>query len=489
MNLTFKTNKIKNLFSNKVIFYLFSRYLTYFIQFVVSIILASKLGAYYLGIWGFIVLLINYFGQIDFGISNSLNVLLVQNRYDVKTNANYIKNSILIICILSVVIILIALYDYYFRIQVIGKYNIQSHFILICIIGILQYFNTLFMTIFRVYNKLLQVIINQSITVFLSLIIIFFFRERNLVFALVSTYVIGNLLSVMVYLASFPISLKGAFFSLKYTLKVFNKGTYLFIYNGCFYFIITSTRSLISYYYSIEEFGVFSFAFTLSNSIMLLLGAFSFLIFPKVISKLSSQNLKNVSKSIEMIMINYTTFAHVLIYICMIVFPFISGYFTQYTRLSYMLNFISLAVLINSNSFGHISFLIAQNREKTAAFISITSLLVNLILGVILIKVFFLPVQFVIIVPGISYLIFGLLAIYKSNLILNKKIDFFSVFTELFPMRLFFPFVLALIFSYYDMGFWIITVVVLFVLLNLSILKSISTTIQSILKNSHIINL
>src|SRR5690554_3896994 len=77
-------NKLKRIVSNKIIGYLFTRYLTYFIQFISAIIIAVKLGPYLLGIWGFILLLLNYFRIIDFGISNATNILIVQNKEDNK---------------------------------------------------------------------------------------------------------------------------------------------------------------------------------------------------------------------------------------------------------------------------------------------------------------------------------------------------------------------------------------------------------------------
>lgn len=482
-------NLIKKLFTNQIVFYLFSRYFTYFIQFIISITLAVKLDPYYLGIWGFIILITNYFGQIDFGISNSLNVLLVQNKDNSKISANYIKNAMLVLTFMSLVVVAIALYNCYFGFQLIEKYKINSYFLLICFIGILQYFNTLFMTIFRVYNKLLQVIFNQSIIVFLSVIIIFFFEKKLLVLALVLTYVVGNFLSIIGYLFSFPISLKGSRFSFNLLSNLIKKGIYLFIFNGCFYFIITSTKSLISYYYSIEEFGVFSFAYTISNSIMLLLSAFSFIIFPKLILKLSAKNINDILKSIDLIMINYVTFAHILVYFCMIFYHFIPRYFSEYQDLFKMLNFISLAVLINSNSFGHISFLIAQNREKTAAFISLISLLLNLLLGYVMIKFFLLPIHFIILSSGLSYLLFSFMSTYFSNLILKKKTDIFSIAIDSFPVRLLIPFTLAIIVSYFDLEYWIIAVFVIFIFLNLNFIKKIIQTIKLLIKAPQIINL
>ena len=46
-------------FKNKIFWYLTSRYMVLGIQFLASIFLAVKLGAYYFGIWSFILLLVN----------------------------------------------------------------------------------------------------------------------------------------------------------------------------------------------------------------------------------------------------------------------------------------------------------------------------------------------------------------------------------------------------------------------------------------------
>ena len=103
---------IKPLLSNQIIFYLFSRYFTYFIQFIISIVLAVKLGAYYLGIWSFIVLIINYFGQIDFGIANSLNVFLIQNRDDSRISSIFIFNALLLLTFFSFLIFMSIFFEF-----------------------------------------------------------------------------------------------------------------------------------------------------------------------------------------------------------------------------------------------------------------------------------------------------------------------------------------------------------------------------------------
>ena len=86
----------KKIFSNKIFIYLGSRYVTYGLQFFVSLIIASRLGPYYMGIYGFISLLLNYVGQFNLGIPHSLNVLLVHHKGEDEAYNQYVVNSFII---------------------------------------------------------------------------------------------------------------------------------------------------------------------------------------------------------------------------------------------------------------------------------------------------------------------------------------------------------------------------------------------------------
>ena len=160
--------KLSDIIKNKVVIYLASRYLTYFLYFVTSLVVASKLGPFYFGIWGFVLLLINYFQQIHFGIHNSFNVLYVQNRDSEKECKNYVANALalegylgIIICILFVVYTICG--SSWFE-----KYDADKYVIWICLIAILQHFNTMLINLFRVKNMLGSVAFCQTIVVVLQ---------------------------------------------------------------------------------------------------------------------------------------------------------------------------------------------------------------------------------------------------------------------------------------------------------------------------------
>ena len=84
-----------------------------------------------------------------------------------------------------------------------------------------------------------------------------------------------------------------------------------------------SLRTIISSDYSPEEFGNFTFAYTLSNAIMLLVEALIFLVSPKMISMYASADLEKIRINMRKIRFNYITLIHLLMYMALVVFPYV----------------------------------------------------------------------------------------------------------------------------------------------------------------------
>ena len=165
--------------------------------------------------------------------------------------------------------------------------------------------------------------------------------------------------------------------SKEFQLVILKKGLYLFLYNSCFYFIIISIRTIISRNYTVEEFGLFTFSYTLSNALMLILDALMFIVFPKVIGKLSSDNSEEVYNTIDTLRMTYITAAHLLIYCAIPCFPLVIYFMPQYSGALMSLNLISLTILIHTNSCGYLELLISRNKEKLAAALSSIALVLN----------------------------------------------------------------------------------------------------------------
>ena len=276
---------------NKVFVYLFTRYFTYGLQFIMSLIIAVRLGPYYLGIYGIIQLILNYINQINFGIPHSLNVLLVHNKQSLKKQNSLIINSLVLYSYLNFFLLLVLGIVKYFKFTEYGEIDIDKYLVLLSIIAALTYYNSIFSTVIRFKNKVNQMSIIGSIPVFVDMCVVWFFEKEELVMALTMSNLISCSFTIVYYkcIGVYP-KCKKDNINISMQSIILKKGLYLFMYNSCLYFMLLGIRTIVSTNYSIKEFGYFTFSFTIVNAIMLLLNSLDVIVFPKVIDKLSVKN-------------------------------------------------------------------------------------------------------------------------------------------------------------------------------------------------------
>lgn len=434
---------IKKIITNKILIYLVSRYGTYAIQFLVSIGIASKLGPYYMGIYGFVTLILNYCSQINFGVPHSLNVLMVHNKSNKEICNNYIWNSFFIYGILSSIVALFFLFIWIFNIPLNSEYHIEGFYFLIAISAALTYVNAILTTVLRVKNKVNQLSIVQSINTMFNLLVIFFFDKETLIFALVICQIIcGGITLFISYFSNIVPKLGNVKVTNYYIKEILHKGFYLFMYNSCFYFILLSIRSVVSDNYKVEEFGAFTFSFTVANGVLLLLESLMTIIFPKIIDMLSSNEYETIEKSLANIRVAFISSSHFVIYIALLFFPIIIMLLPKYSNALTSMNLIALSILMNTNSYGYSTLLIAQNKEKTAAFISLFALLINIMLAVFLVKIVGVEFSYIIIATIITYLFFSYAVVWKGKTLLGNPSKMNAV-RNFFPIRLFIPYLSA----------------------------------------------
>lgn len=481
---------IKRLFTNKVFFYILTRYITYAIQFAISFFIAAKLGPYYFGIWSFVLLLLNYFSLLNFGISNSVNVLLVQYKEDIRKTENIIKTSLSLVAGICMLIILFTAYYYSIGIPFFDKYSLKPFLYLISIIGILTHYNNLFSTIARVKNDIFKVAFFQSIIPILCFITIFLVKESTLIFLLLSAYILGNIVSLILFVTDKRISYQGRYNNEEAKL-ILNKGSFLFIYNLAFYLIIISTKTIISFYFNVEEYGLFAFSYTLANTVLLLLNAFSFIIFPKLIDKLSSKNTHEIKYNIDLIRSNYITLAHGLIYCVIALYPLILSLLPKYADTISLFHFIALTTLMNVNGFGYTTYLLAQNKEKIMSVLAFGALLVNVVGVLFIVLVLDQSYEYAILATLLTYCIYTFLSVYFGKRVLFKQVSIRSLFSDFLPRNLLLPFLFSLSIAISGKYSIILNIfcVILFLLLNLKEIKKIKETVKRLINKPNIINI
>ncbi len=481
-------NFITKLVTNKIFLYLTTRYITYFVQFVTSMVVAVKLGPYYFGIWSFILLLEHYFRIINFGVSNSLNVLLVQNNDNIEKTKNYMSSANFLVGLICVAIAFIAIYYKLFGIKFFEKYQIGWFFYIICLVAILQHFNNLFSFVYRVKNRLFELAFNQSIIPILVLFVIPFFADKTLILVLLTTHLFGNLISMLLFIRQRKIPFGGKLLK-EETKTVFNKGKYLFVYNACFYLIIVASATAVSIYYPVVEYGFYNFSYTLANVVVLLLNAFSFIIFPKVLYKLNSNDFNQVRDIIKSIRNTYVASSHLLLYIAIATIPFLISFVPKYQATSTSIAVAALAIMPYSNAFGFNTFLMAQNEEKLISKISAFSLIINILLLILLVIVLKVSYKYVMFSVLISYFVFSYLCVYFGRRKLNVSTKLLSVLLEMYPIRFLVPLFLGIILTVGQFNSLYFLPLVVFIALNIDSIKTIFATLMRVIHSPSIIDL
>ena len=372
-------------FKNKIFWYLASRYMVLGIQFLASIFLAVKLGAYYFGIWSFILLLVNIGSACNWGIGSAATILLVQNKEDQSLCSRYTFNSLLLVLLTFIPPVLIVGYDRIIGIPVLAKYHLGNLIYAVTAIILLQYVCSFFINVFRVKNRIVEIIIQQSLWPVCMLLAVFFAQGKNLLTLLTVSYIAALLIPVIIFISKKQVCFTGK--PEKSLMKeIAKKGFFLFLYNACFLFIVLTTKLQVSYFYSVQEFGYFAFAFALAQGIMLLLDSLIFLLFPKMIDMLKGNDTQKIIAGIDLLRKNYILPLHLLFYTVLAASPLFFYFLPQYAQSYRPFVLILFTLLMYSHCFGYNSYLLAQNNEKEFAGIVFCALILNNILIFLLIK-------------------------------------------------------------------------------------------------------
>lgn len=483
---------LTKLLKNKVFLYMISRYATYALQFITTLMIAVKLGPTDFGIWSFVLLVVGFFNIIDFGIANSINVILVHDKENEELCAKHIKSVIIINAVISIIVLLLFIAVSFIDVPLLEKYHADLYYIYILLIVVFFYFNKSFASIYRVKNRLLEVALYQStapVLLFLSVILI---SGPALINYLVGSYVVGYFIVLLIFILGEPVVVHGRL-SIADIRYVSGKGFWLFMYNSAFYLILYLTSVFVSAYYTVDEFGKFNFSVTLSNAIVLLIDAFGFIIFPKMIDRFSGKDFPEVQRVIDSVRLNYTTLVCLLIYIALPFFYIFPLVINKYEDTGLSLCFAALSFMPYTAAFGINTFLIAQNQEKKLSVVSTICLLFSICSSLIFIKVFHTAYSLAFISILFSYALYTTLCSFCQFKYMGKKMSVLDHVLYVFPIRQLVPFVLAVVAVYFSFTLkkpvFLFIPLFLFIFMNYSQLKEVGRSIKSVVYHPNIVDL
>lgn len=474
---------------NPAILYVLSRYGTYIIQFINSLFIAIYLGPYYLGIWGFINLVLGYINQLNLGIPYSLNVIISVNKDKEEYVQKVIGNSLSMMGGLSVIVLLFFVLCYVLDFNIGERYNFETYLIPVSIIAVATHFNSLFSNIYRVFGDIFAIAVNQSLFTVLTIFILPFFKGEQLLWSMVIVNMLSVLITLILFLYKAPIKFKFLFdFELIKFIQV--KGWHLFIYNSSFALILITTKSFISESFSVEEYGYFTFSFSLANAILLLLNSISYLVTPKITNRFANSDLNQIKNILAEVRKSYISMSHFLIHFVIMLFPLFLYLFPQYKEVHIIFKVTALTVVLTTNSFGYANLLAARGREKIMAMIAFSVLILNILLVYWFIIGLKIQFDYVMFPTMIVYFIFTFLSAYVGRKVLRLPISIIEILRDIFSWRMAIPFILSILlilFSVPDIYFIIPFFV--YILLNFNDLKVIKDLGIKLIKNPNFINI
>ncbi len=477
----------KSFFSNGIVPFAMVRYVSLGLQFIATLLIANKLGPFYFGIWSFIILAKQYLAYTNFGVNYSLNAILSTNfERDEEYKKNIFQNALVATLIFFVIILAVWVIYYFSNSDVFDKYDFKKYSLLLLIFILVENFNQIFINLYRVYSKIKLIAIFRLLIALSRLIPVLYLSGEELIYGLLYYQIAFSVLSYGLFVLNSPIPFRLKFNFMEFKILI-KRGISLLFYNLSFYFLIISTKTFISYFYSVEVYGEYGFAAQLASIAQLGMGTISFLFFPKFLNRLKEEREKNlITKNLDMIKNVYSTLYIIITLVTVCFIPVIEVLFSDYEQIKEIFIALLLVNVVLSFSVGHNSLLIAWGKEMILTIIGVASILLNVILLVLLhfITNDLFIVLFGTVISGLTYSFAVIymaekeLSAYRSIISYKKIVSYIVVLTSMLTIL-----VLDLFF------YWYLLPLFLYISFDFNNVKLVSNKVIGLLMNKEAIEL
>lgn len=479
--------------SNRALWYLISRYFAFGIQFLFTSVLAASLGAYSFGLWGYLLLILQYLEQINYGVGNSSNILISKDPSNKEKAQQIFSNSFVLTLVISLINsggFFLFLYTDIFP-KAYTEILSRSAIYLVAI-GALFYLQTLLSNICRIYGRLLEMLVFQSVVHIVLMLILLVEREQTSIQHLLMGYLCSYLASFLFIFLRSPLQFRLKDISWRMMRAVFLKGIYLFFYATAIYFILYIFRSFVSANCSIKEFGIFSFSFTIVTAVLTLLSSFTTLIFPKMINRFSRFEEKNALESLLKFREQYLFVAGIIVLLAMLLYPYAIMFFPEYSNSVDIFALLSIALLMQFDGSIFSTFLMSKDCEKQLALFAGVSLIGTIVILLLLANGIACSYKYYTIAPFIGYIVFSYLSLMHTNKItLGRKPSLGMLFNgQFFRFSIFLPIIVGgMLLVLYPKPLLLLLILPFYILLNRETFKQTCTLLLRISKEKSFINI
>jgi len=375
------------------------------------VLIAKILGPELYGIWALIVLARQYLMYSSFGIKYAITVKLSTSKNNLNKSL-YISSSVHIILFITLILLTIALLIYY---DVISGFlpEIQQYLILVvCMVTLLQ-FQELFKNIFRVINKIKQVIFLEFVFAISPFFVIFFFQNEVLIEWLLGASIFAAFLNLVYSLRILRINLKQ--FSFKIQKELIQIGFPLLINNISFYLILLSVKTITSIFFESKLFGYYALSESIVNAVFLGLHSILWYFFPKLLKHFSrEQDIKKLTDQITSFSFVYINSVFTISFIAILCIPVLLLFLSDYNPISPILSILLLNQGILSFSAIYSSLIIARGGQVRLAKISVIGVVVAISTALIAANLN-LPIKYMALPSVCAFTVYSLLVFQYAN--------------------------------------------------------------------------
>mgnify|MGYP003200516148 FL=1 len=424
--------------------YVIFRYGTYIVQFLNSILLAKALGDIKYGIYSFVFLIMQYMSYSNLGINESLNTEYAVSKDGDRCkiwNTSWALNLLINTFLFMVFAFLISI------VSLFSRYEFDSYGMLLLMTCIVINLSRIYITYYKLHGKLIKLNIQQFLPHFVLLVLVLIMWNKLTVRQIVVSYFVSNVIALIIFRVDLP---NPPSFQIDRSIAsvLLRRGITLLLYNLSFYLLTLVASSLVSSYFSLEEFGCYSFVNTLIHGIIMACGAFLFIFYPKILNRLYSCDEDKAYELISRIRGVYILFIDLVSLLSIFVAVVLSYLLPQYRNdITIIFPILILGQIIMSSTTGHSAYLLSKKKEFRLVVFGFESVVLTLVLGILCGEYFNSLYALSLVVP-ISSLFYTFMTTRESLATMNKNHAIADVLKEIFALKKWFPCVLVLIYAF-----------------------------------------
>ncbi len=393
-------------------FYTISKYMELGAGFLQSLIIAKYLGPALLGAWGVAMLIVSYSGYANLGVINSVNKYVSIKRSQDEEAAVYRNTSFGFIILLCSLFILAGAFVQLMGIRLFESYSILNRqLVLIAVIVGAKELKEYFHNVYTAYERFFELAVSNILSSILRIAFIILLLPRFGFGGLVAGYAATSVIVAAYLWLSLRIGLT-AKISFNVLRSLISNGILLMLYNMAYFALTSVDRIMISMYLEEADMGYYTFAFLVSNAVLLSALALGFILFPKLLNIFgNTDDREEMLRIIDRVTPYAEVFSQGLILAGLIaVDPAVTYILPEYGGALGVLDYLMMSKFFLAHSTLIGTMLVAKNRELSLIRIQAVSIVAAIILNYVMI-VFGYGIVGIAAATWITFLIYAMMTV------------------------------------------------------------------------------